>query len=328
MTQSERNQPQKTQIALQGAAQNNGPPVPALPKKASPLVAILLLLIAMLSLQGGASLAKTLFPIVGPQGVTALRLGIGSILLLLYFRPWRLKVRGGNFRALLMYGLALGCMNYSFYLALRTVPLGIAVALEFTGPLAVAMFSSRRPVDFIWVVLAVVGLLFLLPLGQSAGGVDLKGACFALIAGACWAVYILAGQKAGSSFGPGTAAIGSVIAALIFFPIGVAQAHTSIFSWEILPLGLLIALLTSAIPYSLEMMALTKLPAKTFGTLMSMEPAMAALSGIIFLGEFLTASQWLGLAAIIAASAGSTLTLQRKTKIETVDIPGNNPSGK
>lgn len=324
MTQSEK----KSQTTLPADEHNNSPPLPALPKKASPLVAILLLLIAMLSLQGGASLAKTLFPVVGPQGVTALRLGLGSILLLLYFRPWRFKMRGGNFRALLMYGLALGCMNYSFYLALRTVPLGIAVALEFTGPLAVAMFSSRRPVDFVWVALAVAGLLFLLPLGQSAGGVDLKGACFALIAGACWAVYILAGQRAGSSYGPGTAAMGSVIAAIIFFPIGVAQAHTSIFTWEILPLGLLIALLTSAIPYSLEMMALTKLPAKTFGTLMSMEPAMAALSGIIFLGEFLTASQWLGLVAIIAASAGSTLTIQRKTKIETVDVPGNTPSGK
>lgn len=324
MTQSEK----KSQTTLPADEHNNSPPLPALPKKASPLVAILLLLIAMLSLQGGASLAKTLFPVVGPQGVTALRLGLGSILLLLYFRPWRFKMRGGNFRALLMYGLALGCMNYSFYLALRTVPLGIAVALEFTGPLAVAMFSSRRPVDFVWVALAVAGLLFLLPLGQSAGGVDLKDACFALIAGACWAVYILAGQRAGSSYGPGTAAMGSVIAAIIFFPIGVAQAHTSIFTWEILPLGLLIALLTSAIPYSLEMMALTKLPAKTFGTLMSMEPAMAALSGIIFLGEFLTASQWLGLAAIISASAGSTLTIQRKTKIETVDVPGNTPSGK
>ncbi len=324
MTQSEK----KSQTTLPADEHNNSPPLPALPKKASPLVAILLLLIAMLSLQGGASLAKTLFPVVGPQGVTALRLGLGSILLLLYFRPWRFKMRGGNFRALLMYGLALGCMNYSFYLALRTVPLGIAVALEFTVPLAVAMFSSRRPVDFVWVALAVAGLLFLLPLSQSAGGVDLKGACFALIAGACWAVYILAGQRAGSSYGPGTAAMGSVIAAIIFFPIGVAQAHTSIFTWEILPLGLLIALLTSAIPYSLEMMALTKLPAKTFGTLMSMEPAMAALSGIIFLGEFLTASQWLGLAAIIAASAGSTLTIQRKTKIETVDVPGNTPSGK
>ena len=201
MTQSGQNQPQDPQIALQAATHNNSPPVPALPKKTSPLVAILLLLIAMLSLQGGASLAKTLFPVVGPQGVTALRLGIGSILLLLYFRPWRLKMRGGNLRALLMYGLALGCMNYSFYLALRTVPLGIAVALEFTGPLAVAMFSSRRPVDFIWVVLAVTGLLFLLPLGL----IDTAGWLTPVFAGVV--AYVFFGlaevtEELGHPFGP------------------------------------------------------------------------------------------------------------------------------
>lgn len=304
------------------------PALPVLPKTASPLIAVLLLLIAMLSLQGGASLAKTLFPVVGPQGVTALRLGIGSLLLLAWFRPWRMKVRGGNLRALLIYGLALGSMNYSFYLAIQTIPLGVGVALEFTGPLAVAMFSSRRPVDFLWVILAVVGLWFLLPLGHDTDSIDPKGACLALFAGACWAIYILAGQRAGSSYGPGTAAIGSLIGALVFFPIGAFQAHTSIFTLSILPLGLLIALLTSAVPYSLEMVAMTRLPAKTFGTLMSMEPAMAAMSGIIFLGEYLNGMQWLALAAIIAASAGSTLTIQRKTKLETVEVAGNTPSGK
>ncbi len=304
------------------------PALPVLPKTASPLIAVLLLLIAMLSLQGGASLAKTLFPVVGPQGVTALRLGMGSLLLLAWFRPWRMNIRGGNFRALLIYGLALGSMNYSFYLAIQTIPLGVGVALEFTGPLAVAMFSSRRPIDFVWVILAVVGLWFLLPLGHDTDSIDLKGACLALFAGACWAIYILAGQRAGSSYGPGTAALGSLIGALIFFPIGAIQAHSSIFSLAVLPLGLLIALLTSAVPYSLEMVAMTRLPAKTFGTLMSMEPAMAAMSGIIFLGEYLNGMQWLALAAIIAASAGSTLTIQRKTKLETVEVPGNNPSGK
>ncbi len=292
----------------------------ALPKPSSPLVAVCLLLVAMLSLQGGAALAKSLFPIVGAQGVTALRLGMGAIILLFYFRPWRLKMRGGNFRALLIYGLALGCMNYVFYLSLRTVPLGIAVALEFTGPLAVAMFSSRRPIDFLWVILVVTGLYFLLPIGHGVSDIDLLGACYALIAGACWAVYIIFGKKAGSSYGPGTAALGSMIGALIFFPVGMIQAETSIFSMAVLPLGLAIALLSSAIPYSLEMMALTRLPAKTFGTLMSLEPAIAALSGIIFLGEELKAMQWLALAAIIVASAGSTLTMQRKAKIVPVEI--------
>lgn len=294
--------------------------LPVHAKVHNPLIAVAMILIAMLSLQGGAALAKSLFPIVGSQGVTALRLGMGSLILLLYFRPWRLKVRGGNLRSLLIYGLALGCMNYTFYLAIRTVPLGIAVALEFTGPLAVAMFSSRRPIDFVWVLLAVIGLWFLLPIGHSISGIDPTGACFALIAGACWAVYILAGQRAGSSYGPGTAALGSTIGALIFCPIGIAQAQSGLFSLDILPIGLGIALLSSALPYSLEMMALTRLPAKTFGTLMSMEPAMAAFSGILFLDELLTPMQWLALIAIIAASAGSTLTVQKRSKIRAIKV--------
>ncbi len=293
---------------------------PTSPKGHGTPIAVAMILIAMLSLQGGAALAKSLFPLVGSQGVTALRLGMGSIILLAYFRPWRLKMRGGNLRSLLVYGLALGCMNYTFYLAIRTVPLGIAVALEFTGPLAVAMFSSRRPVDFVWIALAVIGLWFLLPIGGNVSGIDLTGACFALTAGACWAVYIIAGQRAGSSYGPGTAALGSSIGALIFCPIGIMQAHSGLFSLDILPLGLGIALLSSALPYSLEMMALTRLPAKTFGTLMSMEPAMAAFSGILFLDEILTSTQWLALVAIIAASAGSTLTVQKKASIKAIKV--------
>lgn len=285
----------------------------------NPMVAVALLLIAMLSLQGGAALAKSLFPLLGAQGVTALRLGMGSIILLCYFRPWRLTMRGGNLRSLFIYGIALGCMNYTFYLAIRTVPLGVAVALEFTGPLAVAMFSSRRAIDFIWILLAVTGLWFLLPIGHSVSSIDPVGACYALIAGACWAVYILAGKHAGNSYGPGTAALGSTIGAIIFCPIGIAQAHSGFFTLDILPIGLGIALLSSALPYSLEMMALTRLPAKTFGTLMSLEPAVAALSGILFLGEHLTPWQWLALAAIIAASAGSTLTAQKRAKVEIIN---------
>lgn len=175
-----------------------------------------------------------------------------------------------------------------FYLSIQTIPLGIAVALEFTGPLAVALFSSRRPVDFIWVILAVLGLWFLLPLGQSVSQIDLTGAALALGAGACWAVYILTGQRAGEEHGPATVALGSLIAAVIFVPIGMAQATDSIWQWSILPVGLAVAILSTALPYSLEMIALTRLPTRIFGTLMSMEPALAAISGMIFLGETLT----------------------------------------
>ncbi|ECM1044729.1 threonine/homoserine exporter RhtA, partial [Salmonella enterica subsp. enterica serovar Kentucky] len=215
---------------------------------------------------------------------------------------------------------SLGGMNYLFYLSIQTVPLGIAVALEFTGPLAVALFSSRRPVDFIWVVLAVLGLWFLLPLGQDMTHVDLTGAALALGAGACWAVYILTGQRAGAEHGPATVAVGSLIAAIIFVPIGAVQAGDALWHWSILPLGLAVAVLSTALPYSLEMIALTRLPTRTFGTLMSMEPALAAVSGMIFLGETLTGIQILALCAIIAASMGSTLTIRREPQIKQVDV--------
>ena len=166
----------------------------------------------------------------------------------------------------------------------------------------------------------MLGLWFLLPLGQNVGEVDLVGALFALGAGAFWAVYILTGQRAGEEHGPATVAMGSLIAAVIFVPIGVVQASDTLLQWSLLPLGLGIAILSTALPYSLEMIALTRMPTRTFGTLMSMEPALAALSGMVFLGETLTLTQTLALGAIIIASMGSTLTMQRQSKIEKVDI--------
>ncbi|EHI1798435.1 TPA: threonine/homoserine exporter RhtA [Salmonella enterica subsp. enterica] len=271
---------------------------------------ILVLLIAMSSIQSGASLAKSLFPLVGAPGVTALRLALGTLILIAFFKPWRLRFAKEQRLPLLFYGLSLGGMNYLFYLSIQTVPLGIAVAL----------FSSRRPVDFIWVVLAVLGLWFLLPLGQDMSHVDLTGAALALGAGACWAVYILTGQRAGAEHGPATVAVGSLIAAIIFVPIGAVQAGDALWHWSILPLGLAVAVLSTALPYSLEMIALTRLPTRTFGTLMSMEPALAAVSGMIFLGETLTGIQIMALCAIIAASMGSTLTIRREPQIKRVDV--------
>ena len=262
--------------------------MPGLPRKSSVWMPVAVILIAMMSIQSGASLAKSLFPLVGAPGVTALRIALGTLILVVIFK--------------------------------QTIPLGIAVALEFTGPLAVALFSSRRPVDFIWVVLAVLGLWFLLPLGQSVSQIDLTGAALALGAGACWAVYILTGQRAGEEHGPATVALGSLIAAVIFVPIGMAQATDSIWQWSILPVGLAVAILSTALPYSLEMIALTRLPTRIFGTLMSMEPALAAISGMIFLGETLTLVQTLALCSIIAASMGSTLTMRPEPKVEKIDL--------
>lgn len=289
-------------------------------RRASVWLPIAVILIAMLSIQSGASLAKSLFPLIGAPGVTALRIALGTVILVVIFKPWRLRFKKEQRLPLLLYGLSLGAMNYLFYLSLQTIPLGIAVALEFTGPLAVALFSSRRPVDFVWVALAVLGLWFLLPLGQSVGHVDLKGAALALGAGAGWAVYILCGQRAGEEHGPATVALGSLIAAVIFVPLGMAQATDSIWQWSVLPVGLAVAVLSTALPYSLEMIALTRLPTRIFGTLMSMEPALAAMSGMIFLGETLTLTQTLALCSIIAASMGSTLTMRPPHKINEVDI--------
>ncbi|EHN8900957.1 threonine/homoserine exporter RhtA [Enterobacter hormaechei] len=294
--------------------------MPGLPRKSSVWMPVAVILIAMMSIQSGASLAKSLFPLVGAPGVTALRIALGTLILVVVFKPWRLRFKKEQRLPLLFYGLALGGMNYMFYLSIQTIPLGIAVALEFTGPLAVALFSSRRPVDFIWVVLAVLGLWFLLPLGQSVSQIDLTGAALALGAGACWAVYILTGQRAGEEHGPATVALGSLIAAVIFVPIGMAQATDSIWQWSILPVGLAVAILSTALPYSLEMIALTRLPTRIFGTLMSMEPALAAISGMIFLGETLTLVQTLALCSIIAASMGSTLTMRPEPKVQKIDL--------
>lgn len=294
--------------------------MPVSSRKVPAWLPILVIIIAMISIQSGASLAKSLFPLVGAPGVTALRLALGTLILVVVFKPWRLRFAPEQRLPLLLYGLSLGAMNYLFYLSIQHIPLGVAVALEFTGPLAVALFGSRRPLDFVWVALAVLGLWFLLPLGQDVSQIDPMGALLALGAGACWAVYILTGQRAGEEHGPATVAMGSLIAAVVFVPIGMIQASDTLFQWALLLPGLGIAILSTALPYSLEMIALTRMPSKTFGTLMSMEPALAALSGMVFLGEMLTLVQTLALGAIILASMGSTLTMRRESKIKEVDI--------
>ncbi len=294
--------------------------MPGLPRKSSVWMPVAVILIAMMSIQSGASLAKSLFPLVGAPGVTALRIALGTLILVVVFKPWRLRFKKEQRLPLLFYGLALGGMNYMFYLSIQTIPLGIAVALEFTGPLAVALFSSRRPVDFIWVVLAVLGLWFLLPLGQSVSQIDLTGAALAAGRGGMLGGVYSHWPACGGRARPATVALGSLIAAVIFVPIGMAQATDSIWQWSILPVGLAVAILSTALPYSLEMIALTRLPTRIFGTLMSMEPALAAISGMIFLGETLTLVQTLALCSIIAASMGSTLTMRPEPKVEKIDL--------
>ncbi|OCR23449.1 transporter [Pseudomonas syringae] len=282
-------------------------------KLSSILFPIGLLLIAMASIQTGASLAKSLFPIVGAQGTTTLRLVFASVILLLTLRPWRARFTAKSLRTIFIYGIALGGMNFLFYMSLRSVPLGIAVALEFTGPLAVALYSSRKAIDFVWIALAATGLLLLIPMGETSANLDLTGVVYALGAGVCWAAYILFGQKAGEDNGIQTAALGVLIAAIFIAPIGMVHAGTALLDIALIPTAIGVAILSTALPYSLEMVALTRMPARTFGTLASIEPVFGALSGMLFLHENLTLLQWLAIAAIILASAGATLTSQRET---------------
>ncbi len=266
------------------------------------------LILAMGSIQLGAVLAKGLFPQIGAPGATALRLALASGMLLAVWRPWRMRPSPRELRSIVIYGLAMGWMNLFFYLSLNRIPLGIAVALEFAGPLAVAMAASHRPVDFRWIALAAGGLSALLPLGIASKPLAPAGIGFALAAGSCWALYIVFGQKAGAVHGGATAALGTLVGAIVIVPIGISDAGAALFSPALLPAGCAVALLSSALPYSLEMYALPRLPTRTFGVLMSLSPALGALSGLCFLAERLTAIQWAAIASIMVASGGSAAT--------------------
>jgi inner membrane transporter RhtA len=277
------------------------------------LVSVSLLVVGMIATQIGASMAKGLFPLVGATGATALRLTLAAIILSVLFRPWRYRLDRAQWRAVLLYGGSMGTMNLLFYSALATIPLGIAVAIEFIGPLAVALAGSRKPVDFLWVGLAVLGLLVLLPVGQISGDLDPVGIMLAFGAGACWAAYIVFGQRASTGGGAHTAALGVSLAALIILPLGIASAGAALIQPAILPMALGVALLSSAIPYAIDMLVLPHLPARTYGILMSAEPALAAMSGFVILAEHLSLLQTAGIVAIVLASIGATMTISRNT---------------
>ncbi len=267
--------------------------------------AVAALSVAMVSFQVGSSVAKHLIPIVGAPGATALRLAISALIVGVAQRPWRSVPSAAALRAIVPYGLALGTMNFVFYQALSRIPLGIAVGLEFTGPLAVALLGSRRRLDLLWVACAIAGLALLLPFAPSSAHLDPIGAGYALAAGACWALYIVFGHRAGRAHGMTASTWGLLIAACAIAPIGLADAGRSIVSPAALPLGLAVAVLSSALPYTLEMIALRRLSPRAFGTLMSLEPALAAAAGFVLLGERLSGVQWSGIAAVIVASVGT-----------------------
>jgi inner membrane transporter RhtA len=267
--------------------------------------AVLSATIAMVSFQLGATFAKQLIPDVGAPGTTALRLGLSALLLLVVQRPWRSVPSRSAWPMVLAYGVSLAAMNSVFYVALGRIPLGIAVAIEFVGPLAVAVFGSRRRLDFLWVGLAAIGLSLLLPIAPGGAALDPIGVLCALAAGAGWAAYIVFGQKAGQVQGPSASTWGLMVAAVLTVPIGVADAGARLVDPSILPFAVGVAIFSSALPYTLEMIALRRLSTRVFGTLMSFEPAIAAIAGVVVLHERLTLTQWIAIGAVIVASAGA-----------------------
>lgn len=268
--------------------------------------AIAAVLLAMLSITTGASLAQSLFDQLGPGGTTALRVGFAALMLVIWRKPWQHRLTTADWQLVAGYGAVLGLMNLCFYHALKTLPLGIAIAIEFTGPLLVALSASRRMLDVVWVLLAAAGLLLLLPL-TGGRGLDPLGVGFAFAAGAFWAAYIILGQAAGRLPSSAATAWGMCIAALAVMPFGIYEAGPALLDINLWPLALGVALFSSALPYSLEMFALPRLPRHAFGVLMSVEPAIGTLAGFLLLHQSLTPRQLLAIACIVAASAGSTL---------------------
>lgn len=277
----------------------NIPPIPAV-------------LFAIISVQSGAAIAKGLFPVLGAAGTASLRIGISALLLLAVYRPNLLKITAKQWKFVIPYGLSLGAMNLVFYLAIERIPIGLAVTLEFIGPLLVAVLGSKRIIDFFWVLLAAAGIVLIAP--WSGNGIDLLGVLFALLAGTLWAAYIVLGGKISKIMKGGDAvATGMLFAAILIVPFGILGNGLNNLTPKLFSLGIALALLSSAIPFTLEMKALGQLPARTFSILMSLEPAAASICALIFLQEYLTFNEVLAVFFVVIASAGSTITSRSKT---------------
>jgi inner membrane transporter RhtA len=283
-----------------------------------------LLLGSIASVQFGSAFAAKLFDQAGPGGVVFLRLGLSGALLLAISRPTLRGRTRADLGAALAFGLVLGSMNWSFYEALDRLPLGVAVTIEFLGPLAVAVAGSRRALDLLWVLLAGGGVA-LLALRGSHHGITAFGVVLAMFAGTCWAMYILLSKRVGSAFAQlDGLAIALGVGTLLVVPAGVIEGGGALGRPGVLAGGLAVALLSSLIPYSLEIVALRRLSSATFGLLMSLEPAMAALAGVLVLRQSLSGILLVAVAMVIAASVGTTVT-QSRTTLEKVEVPASGP---
>lgn len=259
---------------------------------------------ALVSVQTGAAIAKTLFPVIGPEGVAALRMGLTALLLGAAMRPWRTWQSVSHWKTLVGYGVMLGLMNLLIYRAFEYIPVSIAVSIEVIGPLGVALVSSRRPVDLVWIGMSSLGLV-LLPFGALKGGLDLRGVGLSLLAALTWGLYVVFGARVASGGGK-TVATGMMIASIFIVPLGFNHAGSALLQPSILGIGLGVALLSSALPFLLDVYAMRHLPTRTFGVLLSVSPAVSAIAGWVVLHEVLSLTQCLGIACIVGACAGST----------------------
>lgn len=277
----------------------NIPPIPAV-------------LFAIISVQSGAAIAKSLFPAIGAAGTASLRIGISAIILFAVYRPNLFKITPKQWKVVIPYGLCLGAMNLIFYMAIERIPIGLAVTLEFIGPLLVAVFGSKRFIDYLWVLLAAAGIVLIAP--WTNNGINVLGVLFALLAGAFWAFYIVLGGKVSKIMKDGDAVTtGMLFASLLIVPFGIMGNGLSNLTPTFLSLGVALALLSSAIPFTLEMKALGQLPARTFSILMSLEPAAASICALIFLQEYLALNEVVAVVFVVVASVGSTLTAKSQT---------------
>jgi len=267
---------------------------------------MLALLGSSISVNAGAAFAKHLFPVAGAAGMTTLRIGFAALLLLIITRFWGKSTQAHHPKTILLYGVILGLMNLLIYQAFARIPIGIAIAIEILGPLAVVLGSAKRLMDFMWFGLALIGLGLFLPLDVNETSLDIVGIAYAIGAAVAWACYIVVGKRLSKDSTLSTVAIGLVVATCVAAPFGVIEAGSTLLSPPVMMLGFLVALFSSALPFPLEMMALKRLPAHLFSLLASASPIIAALCGWVILGEELLLKQWIAIFFIVAAIAGST----------------------
>jgi inner membrane transporter RhtA len=276
---------------------------------------VTLVLGAVTSVQFGAALAATLFDSLGPGGTVWLRLLFAAVILLALWRPRIAHRSARDLWLVFAFGVSLAVMNTGFYEALDRIPLGVVVTIEFVGPLTLAVVLSRRALDFLWIVLAGCGILLLAR--GTEGGIDSVGLAFAAAAAVAWAIYILLSARVGQKFGGGTGlALAMAVGAVLAAPIGIAEGGSALLDPALLAQGVAVAVLSSAIPYSLELEALRRIPAGVFGVLMSLEPAVAALAGFIVLQQDLSGRELIGIGAVVVASAGAARSARRPTVVD------------